>query len=113
MHDYFAARLRQVITPIFPAGARIVGIPRQSELVFAISWRLLQNPARRSKTIRLCIADEIVDEYGTSAADAQRLTESRIESALREMLADFEPERDSLGPDDTEIVQWTLSFGGA
>lgn len=104
-------RLRRVITRNFPAGARIIGIPRQADLVFAISWKLKRyapDDPGRSRTIRLAIADDIVEHYVLSARSQRRTTEAKIGSALREMLAAFDPVPPAPGAAD--VVRWQISL---
>lgn len=110
MNEIAAERLRNLVSQNFPPGARILNIPRQADLVFAISWHLPSPGCRRSKTVRLSIADAIFDLYAISGPVAQRCTEARLNDALQDMLAAFDPAPSTLAGDTSEVVLWQLYF---
>lgn len=104
-------RLKGLLCECFPAHARIISIPRQADAVFAISWNLLndpQRPGKRSKTIRLSVSADILDEYGLASEPSRDLVDRRILSVLQRELATFDADHRQRPDEDPLVVLWNV-----
>jgi hypothetical protein len=64
------ARVRAVAERVFPTGTRLITLPGEAEFVLLASWKLGTDPMRpnkRSKTVRIGISPEALEEYGRNA----------------------------------------------
>lgn len=95
----------------FPAHARIVSIPRQADAVFAISWHLRNDPHRpgkRSKTIRLSVSADILDEYGLASERNRETVDQRISAVIQRALATFDADHSQRPDEEPLVVLWNV-----
>lgn len=108
----WAEHLRIVVRRCFPPDARVIRLPQNEDLVFAISWKLNTDPDRptkRSKTIRLKIAEEAVLHYQETSDATRKGIDTRLERSLRKELSEFDPEHQVPEGHEIPVVHWVIN----
>ena len=103
--------LRSVVARGFSPGARIVAIEGEADLVLVISWKLgtdLKRPAKRSKTIRLTIEEEALEDYGAAPPGQRQLADTRLEQHLQAQLMRFDPDHHTPLGHEPPLVRWSI-----
>lgn len=111
MKDW-AEHLRGVVRRCFPPDARVVRLPREADLVFAISWRLNLDPKRptkRSKTVRLKIAEDALLHYRETSDATRNRIDVRLEQSLRRELSEFDPDHQVPEGHEVPVVNWIVN----
>ena len=104
--------LRVVVQRCFPADARIIVVSKETDVIFAISWKIRTDPGRplkRSKIIRLNIEEEVVAEYAHGAVAVRQAFDDRLEQSLREHLTHFNPDHHALEDQVPPVVDWLVN----
>lgn len=104
--------LRVVVKRCFPTDARIVTVSKETDLIFAISWRVKSDPDRplkRSKIIRLNIEEEAVAQYENRSAIARQTFEARLERSLHEHLVHFDADHHAPAHQVPPVVDWLVN----
>jgi hypothetical protein len=111
-------RVRAVAERVFPTGTRLITLPGEAEFVLLASWKLGTDPLRpnkRSKTIRVGISPEAMEEYGRNAGGEREQADRRLESFLRKNLARLDPSHDAPLGTEPPVEKWhfgTVEFNG-
>ena len=103
------ARLRAVAERVFPTGTRLITLPGEAEFVLLASWKLGTDPTRpnkRSKTVRIGISPEAMEEYGRSAMGGREHADQRLESFLRKNFARLDPSHDAPLGTEPPVEKW-------
>jgi hypothetical protein len=106
------ARLRAVAERVFPTGTRLITLPGEAEFVLLASWKLGTDPTRpnkRSKTVRIGISQEAMEEYGRSAIGGSEHADKRLESFLRKNFARLNPSHDAPLGTEPPVEKWHFS----
>ncbi len=112
-------KLREWISPDLPDGAAFGIQPGEGDSVIRINWLLGNDPEcpdKRSKTIRLVVAEEAVEEYELAPEAGKETAKTRLVGYFRARLAEFDPDHDSprhtQPPEESWIVtSLMLGFG--
>ncbi len=91
-------KLREWISPDLPDGAAFGIQPGEGDRVIRINWLLGNDPEcpdKRSKTIRLVVAEEAVEEYEQAPQAGKETAKARLVGYFRARLAEFDPDHDS------------------
>ena len=112
-------QIREWISPDLPDGAAFGIQPDQSDAVVRINWPLgndSERPNKRSKTIRLVVAEEVIEEYEHAPEAEKETAKARLVGYFRARLAQFDPDHDSprhtQPPEESWIVtSLMLGFG--
>src|ERR1700688_2799690 len=102
-------RVRAVAERVFPTGTRLITLSGEAEFVLLASWKLGTDPMRpnkRSKTVRVGISPEAMEEYGRSALDEREQADKRLESFLRKNLARLDPAHDAPLGTAPPVAKW-------
>ena len=111
-------RLRAVAERVFPTGTRLITLPGEAEFVLLASWKLGTDPTRpnkRSKTVRIGISQEAMQEYGRSAMVEREYADRRLESFLRKNFARLNPSHDAPLGTEPPVEKWhfgTMELNG-
>ena len=104
-------RLRRVAERQFPQGARIIVPPGEGEYVLLASWKLgtdAERKSKRSKTVRVALTAEAVEDYLRASAGQREYSEARFEALLRRRLVAFDPDHDSPLGHATPVDRWSI-----
>ena len=97
---------------VFPEGARLLEMPRETgDWLLLVSWRVgtdRARPNRRSKTVRVTVSEEALEDYARSPAGPKRAADMRFERWLRRELGAFEPGHDTPYGVEPPVVRWVL-----
>lgn len=115
MHKAFE-RWREMAARVFPPSARILELPPRnnsdaSVWRLLVSWRLCTEPARpskRSKTVRIEIEAEALEDYTRSPPGARQAADTRLEAWLRAELERFDGDHDAPLGTEPPVVAWTV-----
>ena len=110
MADY-EERLRTAAERVFPAGARLIALRAESELVLLASWKLGTDPARpskRSKTVRIALTEEAMADYARGVEGAREYADARFEALLRTRLSTLDPTHDTPLGTEPPIERWEV-----
>ena len=111
-------RLRAVAERVFPTGTRLIALPGEGEFVLLASWKLGTDPLRpnkRSKTVRVGVSPEALEDYGRSAMDEREYADRKFESFLRKHLARLDPSHDAPLGTEPPMEKWhfgTIELNG-
>ena len=103
--------LRAVSARSFSPETRVLAIDGLQNLELVISWRLgtdPQRPAKRSKTIRLTIEAEAVEDYAAAPPGQRQLADARLEQHLAQRLRQFEPDHQTPLGREPPIERWVI-----
>ena len=105
--------LRVVVTGSFSPQVRIVEVEQDGDFALLISWRLgtdQTRPAKRSKTIRIAIEADAMDEYSAAPLEARQLADGRLARHLQEQLLRFDPEHRAPLGQAAPLVRWSIGI---
>jgi hypothetical protein len=103
--------LRVVVARSFAPEARIVEVEREGDLALLISWRLgtdPKRPSKRSKTIRVAIEAEALDDYAAASPGQRQLADARLARHLQDQLLRFDPEHHTPLGQEPPLVRWSI-----
>ncbi len=112
-------KLREWVSPDLPDGAAFEIQRNEGARVIRIDWLLGNDPERpdkRSKTIRLVVDEEAVEEYELAPEASKYTAKARLVGYFCARLAEFDPDHDSPRhtppPEESWIVtSLMLGFG--
>ncbi len=110
MKDW-SAHLRSVVARSFSREARVLTVEGRDGLVLVISWKVgtdPKRPSKRSKTIRLVIDEEALEDYAAAPAGQREIADARLVEHLTEQLMRFDPDHHAPLGQDPPIVLWTI-----
>lgn len=100
-----------VVARSFSPEARIVEVEREGDLALLISWRLgtdLKRPSKRSKTIRVSIEEEAIEDYAAAPSGQRQLADARLARHLQDQLKRFDPEHHTPLGQEPPLVRWSI-----
>lgn len=103
--------LRSVVARSFSPAARVIVIDGLADLELMISWRLgedLERPAKRSKTIRVTLETEALEEYAAGSVEERRCADERLGRHLSERLTQFDPQHSAPVGQEPPIERWVI-----
>ena len=103
--------LRAVVTKSFSDSARIIEIDGVEGLGLMISWRLgtdPKRPAKRSKTIRLLIDAEALEDYAAAPTGHRQMADVLLHNHLQEMLRRFDSDHQAPLGQGPPLVCWSV-----
>ena len=103
-------RLRAVAERAFPKGTRLIAPPGKGDYVLLANWKIGPDPARRrrSKTVRVTILTEALENYGRSLESERYMADQRLNSFLYTQLDRFDPSHDTPPGTEPPIVAWVV-----
>ena len=110
-------RWRAIVERVFPENARVLEVPPRDHADaetwrLLVSWRLGCEPARRnkrSKTVRIEIGSEALQDYCRSPPGARPAADERFEDWLRRELDRFDADHDKPPEHEPPVVPWIIS----
>lgn len=109
MWEQLEARLTNIVKPLFPDQAEFRRRASLDGLVFSVTWKLRNDPARpnkRSRRIILVVSEEALEDYNDGNRDAR---ERRIANSITERLKTFNPNHDVPYGQPEPEDQWVLT----
>lgn len=106
-----AERLRHVAERVFPAGARLIVVGREGEVVLLASWKLGTDPERpnkRSRTVRVTLSEEAMSDYRRGAEGERDAADARFATLLKSRLERFDPMHDTPLGTEPPIEPWSV-----
>ena len=103
--------LRAVVAKSFSPEARMVEIDGEDGMGLMISWRLgtdLKRPSKRSKTIRLAIEAEALEDYAAAPAGHRQMADTRLKEHIQELLLRFDPDHRTPLGQEPPLVRWSI-----
>jgi hypothetical protein len=97
---------------VFPTGTRLIVLTAEDDLVLLASWRLGTDPLRpnkRSKTVRIGISQEALEDYSRGVDGQREYADQRLESLLRRRLAQLDPSHDAPLGTEPPMEKWQIS----
>lgn len=110
--------LRGVAERVFPRDARIIAPPGEGDFVLLASWKVNDDPERpskRSKTVRIMVSEEAVEDYRSGVPGERLNAQRRFEAWLRAKVAGFDPRHDRPLGHEPPVEGWpigTLELNG-
>lgn len=104
-------RLRAIAEKCLPMGARLIASGGEGYYVMLASWKLGTDPARphkRSKTLRIVLTQEALDDYARGAKGERNSADARFEASLRSRLSKFNPSHDAPLGSEPPIEKWDI-----
>ena len=100
---------------VFPEGARLLEMPSgEGELGvwrMLVSWKLGTDPTRphkRSKTVRIIVGSEALEDFTRSPFGAREAANGRFERWLRTELERFDPNHETPNGVEPPVVPWQI-----
>jgi len=103
--------LRSVTARSFSPEARVIAIDGPGDLELMISWKLgtdLKRPAKRSKTIRLTLEEEAIEDYAAAPVGQRQLADARLARHLAQRLSRFDPDHHAPLGHEAPIERWVI-----
>jgi hypothetical protein len=110
LKDY-SSHFRKLVESEVPDDSRILMPHGQRDMMILTTWKLQDplRPAKRSRMIRILIAQEALEDYAR-ANDGHRLaSDTRFTAWLRAQLKTFDPNHDSPLGTEPPPVTWNLT----
>jgi hypothetical protein len=117
MKDY-GSHFRQLVELQLPDDSRILMPRGGQDMMLLATWRLSTDTFRaskRSKMIRIVIAEEALQDYARGSDGARLASDARFAAWLRRQLSSFDPSHDSPLGVEPPAVTWpigTLALNG-
>jgi hypothetical protein len=117
MKDY-GSHFRQLVELQLPDDSRILMPRGGQDMMLLATWRLSTDTFRatkRSKMIRIVIAEEALQDYARGSDGARIASDARFAAWLRRQLSSFDPNHDSPLGVEPPAVTWpigTLALNG-
>ncbi len=111
MKDY-SSHFRNLVEVQLPDDSRILTPRGGQDMMILASWRLAADAfraAKRSRMIRIVIAEEALQEYARGGDDARLAGDERFGAWLRRQLSAFDPNHDSPLGVEPAPVTWPVS----
>lgn len=92
-----------------PADARLTPIPREDRFEVTVGWKIKSDPERPnkpSKTIRIIVPQEAVDDYQRKSTLAKANDDEKLCNFVREKMKTFDPEHESSYGTPPPEVMW-------
>jgi hypothetical protein len=102
--------LRSAAQRVFPPEARLIALPGGDSFVLLASWPLgdKQRPSKRSKTVRLNLTAEAMEDYRRGTDGARDYADARLEAIVKKLLATFDPTHDTPLGTEPPIERWEV-----
>lgn len=107
-----AERLRHIAEGVFPAGARLIVVGREGEVVLLASWKLgadTARPNKRSKTVRVTVSEEAMSDYRRGANGERDAADARFGTLLKSKLERFDPDHDTPLGTEPPMERWAVN----
>ena len=107
-----AERLRRVAEGVFPAGARLIVVGGEGDMVLLASWKLGTDPVRpgkRSKTVRVTLSEEAMSDYRRGANGERDAADARFATLLKTKLERFDPTHDTPLGTEPPMERWAVN----
>jgi hypothetical protein len=108
----FTSHFRQLAESLLPDDSRILTPAGGPDVIILCTWRLIgdtHRPNKRSRMIRIVIAQEALEDYARGSEGARLAGDARFLEWLGRQLSDFDPNHDSPLGVDPPPVTWPLS----
>jgi hypothetical protein len=108
----FSEHFRELVQGLLPPDSRVLLPSGGGDLIILATWRLTSDPTRptkRSRMIRLILADEAVEDYARASDGLRLASDSRLLALLKDRLAAFDPNHDSPRGVNPPAVTWTVT----
>ena len=105
-------RLRAIAEKVFPSGTRLIAPSGEGDYVLLVSWRLgidKARPNKRSKTVRITISEEAMNDYTRATNGERDYADVRFEALLHSRLAAFDPAHDTRPGSEPPVEKWTVN----
>ncbi len=107
-----AVKWRAIAESVFPADARFVEPPYEpGDWILFVSWKLGTDPTRpnkRSKTVRVVVSEEAVEDYERGSAGERLAADWRFERWLLRRLRGFDPEHQAPLGHEPQAEAWVI-----
>jgi hypothetical protein len=94
----FSNHFRELIQPLLPDDSRIVMPGGTPDMIILCTWRLtgeMHRPGKRSRMIRIVIAEEALEDYSRGSDGLRLASDARLGDWLRRQLNAFDPDHDA------------------
>jgi Protein of unknown function (DUF3022) len=107
MDEHFA----DLLSPLFPADAEINPPDEAGGLVLRVDWPMPKEGRhhRRSLPIDVHFTRELMTDYPNLGERSQAATDERIVAFVRQRVAEFDPNHNTLQASPPEPVRWTIT----
>lgn len=98
-----------LIRPLFKPDADFKILDLKDDYEVVISWKLhtdLSRPSKRSKTIRIIVSRESVEDYQNKSEHQQKNDDEKLTQFIKLNLENFEPNHDSPIEEGPPEVKW-------
>jgi hypothetical protein len=111
MKDY-SAHFRDLIEQQIPDDSRILISRGGRDMIILVTWRLNGDPRRpgkRSRMIRIVIAEEAIEDYASASDGVRAVSNGRFVAWFKRELDKFDPNHDSPLGVEPPPVTWTFN----
>jgi hypothetical protein len=107
----YGPHFRKLAERVLPEDSRILTPSGAPDLILLATWRLRSDPARpqkRSRMIRIVIAEEALEDYARGIDGARLVSDDRFVQWLRTQMSEFDPNHDSPLGVEPQAVKWLI-----
>ena len=108
----FSSHFRELVERQLPDDSRILTPRGGQDMMILATWRLESDSfraSRRSRMIRIVVAEEALKDYARGADDLRLAGDARMTAWLQRQLKTFDPNHDAPLGVEPPSVTWTLS----
>ena len=114
MNEKLRNHWNNLLQPLFPEDSEFSPCIYSDRYEATISWKITtdpQRPNKRSKTIRIVVPEETIDDYENKSVVASKSDDEKLKRFILDSFKMFEPDHDTSKEMPRPEVKWIAGSG--